>query len=300
MPTQQRDPMPVISIVTPSYNQGEFIRQTIDSVLSQGYPRLDYQVWDGGSTDGTLAILKSFGEGLRWHSEPDRGQAQAINKGWAKAEGEILAWLNSDDMLCPGALNQAGAYFNEHPEVDILYGECDCMDRNGTVLMRYPTEPFDFRKLVLNTINYIPQPATFIRKRVLDKIGRLDETLSYVMDFDYWLRAGIEHHFAVLPARLAKLRIHPNAKSSADLGKFGAELIHIYHQFYATPNLPNSIRKIQPQAMSNIYYRAAGGAFEAGDLREARRFAWKSWQLNPIRLRRLWFNLVLGKHLGGK
>jgi glycosyltransferase involved in cell wall biosynthesis len=289
------DHPPVISIVTPSFNQGEFIRQTIDSVLNQDYPRLDYQVWDGGSSDETLSILRSYGEGLRWQAEPDRGQAQAINKGWAMAKGDIVAWLNSDDLLQPGALSQVGTFFNEHPEVDILYGDCDCMDQNGTVLMPYPAESFDLRKLVLKTINYIPQPATFIRRRVLDKIGMLDETLHYVMDFDYWLRAGIEHNFAYLPAPLAKLRIHAQAKSSADLGRFGAELIKIYHQFFASPNLPDSLRRIRPRAMSNIYYRAAGGSFEAGDLRTARRYAWKSWLFYPVRLRRLWLKLVIGK-----
>ena len=133
--------LPVITIVTPSLNQGEFIRQTINSVLSQDYPGVDYQVWDGGSTDATLSILKAYGDKLRWYSEPDRGQAEAINKGWKKATGEILAWLNSDDLLYPRALNQVSATFNEHPEVDILYGDCDCVDQDGKVLMRYPTEP---------------------------------------------------------------------------------------------------------------------------------------------------------------
>jgi glycosyltransferase involved in cell wall biosynthesis len=286
---------PVITIVTPSYNQGEFIRQTIDSVLSQEYPGLDYQVRDGGSTDGTLSILKSYGDDLKWFSEPDRGQAEAINKGWKKATGEIVAWLNSDDQLCPGALTQVSAFFSEHPEVDILYGDCDCINKEGKTLMRYPTETFNYRKLVLTTINYIPQPTTFIRKRVLDKIGLLDETLHYGMDFDYWLRAGIEHRFEYLPTLLAKLRIHPKAKSSADLDKFGVELTKIYQQFFANPNLPAPLRMIQPQAMSNIYYRAADCSLGSGNLRQARQQAWKSWLYQPTRLRRLWVHLALGK-----
>ena len=148
---------------------------------------------------------------------------------------------------------------------------------------------------MLTTLNYIPQPATFIRKRVLDKIGLLDETLHYGMDFEYWLRAGIEHRFEYLPALLAKLRIHPKAKSTADLDQFGVELTKIYHQFYANPNLPAPLRLIQAQAMSNIYYRAADCSFGAGNLRQARQQAWKSWRYQPARLRRLWFYLVLGK-----
>jgi glycosyltransferase involved in cell wall biosynthesis len=295
MLTKQSLDLPTITIITPSLNQGEYIRTTIDSVFSQDYPALEYQVRDGGSTDQTLQILRSYGDKLCWFSEPDTGQSNAINKGWQKSQGDIVAWLNSDDYLCPGVLNQIGAYFRDHPEVDVLYGDCDIIDQAGKVLLSYPTQPFDFANLVLSTVNYIPQPATFIRKRVLENTGYLDESLDYVMDFDYWLRAGKEHRFAYIHERLASLRTHDQAKSIASLGKFGKELVHIYEQFFDSPDLPEYIRSLKQRAMSNIYYRAADCSFWAGQLADARRCAWKSWQFFPTRLRRLWFYLAIGK-----
>jgi glycosyltransferase involved in cell wall biosynthesis len=295
MQTKQLSDFPTITIITPSLNQGMYINDTIDSVLSQNYPALDYQVWDGGSTDETHSILRSYGEALYWFSEPDAGQSNAINKGWRKSRGEIVSWLNSDDSLCPGALQHVGFFFNHHPEVDVLYGDCEIVDQTGKFLQLYPTQPYDFKMLILSTVNFIPQPATFIRRKVLDDIGYLEESLDLVMDFDYWLRAGKTHQFAYTQGRLARLRTHYQAKSIASLENFGKELVQIYTAFFASPDLPADIRPLRAKAMSNIYYRAADCSFWGNQLEDARRFAWKSWQFNPARFRSLWFYLVLGK-----
>lgn len=286
---------PVITVITPSYNQANYLGSAVQSVLSQDYPRVEYLVVDGGSTDDTLAVLRGFGENLRWISEPDQGQSAAINKGWRQTQGEIVAWLNSDDLLYPDALHRVAEVFVENNNVDILYGDCDYIDSENRVLRPYPTQPFDFKQLVSYAINYIPQPATFMRRRLLDSVGYLDENLHYTMDFDCWLRAGIGCKFAYLPARLAMLRVHEEAKSSASLGEFAAELVGIYENFFNLSGLPPSILALQSTAMHHVFLRAADSSFWAGQLEQARSYARRSWLQKPWRMRRLWLYLLLGR-----
>lgn len=287
--------LPTISIVTPSYNQGQFLAATIESVLAQDYPAVEYRVIDGGSTDRSLAILQSYGDRLAWISEPDEGQSQAINKGWLQCQGEILAWLNSDDLYYPDALRQAATGFAENPGVDVLYGDCDYIDTAGRVTRAYPTAAFNYHRLVINTVNYIPQPATFIRRHVWDSLGGLDERLHYVMDFDYWLRTGLQHRFAYLPQRLACLRLHDDAKSITSLEGMADELALVYQQLFSRPDLPGSLAAQRTTALANIYLRAADASFWAGNLAKARRYAWMSWRQQPGKPRRLWWYLLLGK-----
>ncbi len=277
---------PVVSIVTPSLNQAQFIRATIESVLGQGYSPLEYWVVDGGSTDGTLEILQGYGEQLNWVSEPDEGQASAINKGWQLAQGEIIAYLNADDVYLPGAIDRVAEFFSAHPSVDIVYGDCDYVDDAGRFIQTYPTRVYDYVDLVGSTIDYIPQPAVFLRRRVLESVGYLDERLSLAMDFDYWLRAGLLCAFAYLSARLAALRVHHGAKSVSYLKSFASELVTIYHRLFSRDDLPDSVRAIQSQAMSNIYYRAASCAFWSGqDDSGAQRYALQAWRYRPLNLR---------------
>ncbi|MGB9873325.1 MAG: glycosyltransferase family 2 protein [Anaerolineae bacterium] len=286
---------PLVSIVTPSLNQGRFIANTIESVLSQDYPRIEYFVVDGGSTDETLEVLHRYRGRLRWVSEPDGGQSAAVNKGWRQTSGEIVAWLNSDDTYLPGAVSQVVAFLQEHPEIDAVYGNCDYIDLEGRFLRPYPTRPYNYLELVRTAFNYIPQPATFVRRQALEAIGYLDETLHYIMDLDCWLRLGAQHTLAYLPVRLATLRLHPQAKSVHRIGGFAAEFIYVYQRLFALPHLPATVRAIETEAMSNVYYLAAYFAFWAGDLQSARRYGLRAWRLRPFRVRRLLPFLALGK-----
>lgn len=277
---------PVVSIVTPSLNQAQFIRATIESVLGQGYSSLEYWVVDGGSTDGTLEILRGYGEQLNWVSEPDEGQASAINRGWRLARGEIIAYLNADDVYLPGAIDRVAEFFAAHPGVDIVYGDCDYVDATGRFIQTYPTRVYDYVDFVRSTIDYIPQPAVFLRRRVLESVGYLDERLSLAMDFDYWLRAGLSRAFAYLPVPLAALRVHHGAKSVSHLKSFASELVTIYHRLFLRDDLPDLVRAIQSQAMSNIYYRAASCAFWSGqDDSGARQYALQAWRYRPLNMR---------------
>jgi glycosyltransferase involved in cell wall biosynthesis len=208
--------LPVVTIVTPSFNQGGFIRATIESVLAQEYPRLEYIVMDGGSTDQTAAIAAEYGSRLTWISEKDRGQAHAINKGFQRAKGDIVAWLNSDDLLLPGAVAKAVAAFAAAPpRTGAVYGEGYTMDREGRITGRFPaTEPFNLWKLAYLS-DYVLQQSAFMRRTAVAEIGWLDEDLQYALDWDLFIRLGKRFGLYYFPEYLGVLREYQEAKSFA-------------------------------------------------------------------------------------
>ena len=220
----------MVSIVTPSFNQGRFIQETIDSVLSQDYSSVEYSVIDGGSTDETLDILKQYGSRFYWVSEKDRGQSNAINKGWNRARGEILAWLNSDDIYLPGAISKAAAFLRDRPEFAAVYGEGYHIREDGKIIERYPTEPFNRQRLVETC--YICQPTVFIRKRVLQEIGFLDEGLHYSMDYDLWFRIARRYDFGYLPEDLACTRFYGKTKTLGQKVQVHQEILEVVHRHH--------------------------------------------------------------------
>ena len=207
------------------------MRTTIESVLKQDYPRIEYLVIDGGSTDETVSILREYSDHLRWVSEPDHGQAHAINKGWRQASGSILAYLNSDDVYLPGAVAQAVAALADHPEAAAVYGEGYHVDEGGRILERYPTEPFNPDRL--QETCFICQPTVFLRRDAVEQAGYLDESLRYCMDYDFWIRltrAGkILSH---TPHYLASTRLHADAKTLDQRGKAHAEILRVTHRHF--------------------------------------------------------------------
>lgn len=248
--------LPKISIITPSYNQADYIESTIQSVQAQSYPNLEHRVIDGGSSDGTLEILRRYEQSLSWISEPDNGQAEAINKGFRQATGEIVAWLNSDDIYLPGALQQVGQFFVQQPDIDVIYGDYHLIDPGGRVLLRKKEIPFDYN-ILLYGLDYISQPTTFFRRKVFASVGYLDETLHYGLDWEYWLRlAQAGHKFAHLPCALAATRWHPTAKTLVAPPKMYAEHQAIRDRYWTKPRFQSPRWQGWYAAWLNKRYRA--------------------------------------------
>ncbi|MBI5452697.1 glycosyltransferase [Candidatus Gottesmanbacteria bacterium] len=242
--------LPKISLITPTLNQSKFIKQTIISVLSQKYPNLEYIVIDGGSTDDTVKILKSFGNKLKWISEKDKGQSSAINKGLKIATGEMLGYLNSDDYLEKNALWKVSEYFSDNKDAYWLTGKCRIVDQKGKEVRKFITiykniflKYLRF-KPIFYIIQFISQPATFWRKDVVKKIGVFDESLYYSMDYEYWLRIWKTYKLHFLNDYLACYRIHSFSKTVTNpKGQFDEEysvvsrytrnpLIGLLHRFH--------------------------------------------------------------------
>lgn len=201
-----------ITIITPSFNQADFLEATIKSVLNQNYPQLEYLIFDGGSTDGTLKILKKYSHKLKWVSEPDRGQSHAINKGWKKATGEIIGYLNSDDLLQPDSLATIAKFFQKNPNAKWAYGGYRAIDEKSRHLKTYPTPKWNQEKFLC--YDFIAQQSTFFRVEFAKKIGLFDEKQHLVMDYDYFLRAARLATPGQINKILSDFRLHQNAKSS--------------------------------------------------------------------------------------
>jgi GT2 family glycosyltransferase len=206
---------PRVTVVTPSYNQGCFIRATIESVLSQDYPNLEYIIMDGGSTDETASVVRDYASRLTFISEKDRGQSHAINKGFRMASGEIVSWLNSDDLYLPGAVRTAMEALRMEPAAAAVYGEGYLIDRHGSITSRFPcTEPPNLWKFVYLS-DYILQQTVYFRKSALEKVGYIDESLHYAMDWDILIRLGLRYPLLYVPEYMGCLREYPEAKSFA-------------------------------------------------------------------------------------
>ena len=216
--------IPKLSIVTPSFGQAAFIERTINSILTQNYPNLEYFVQDGGSTDGTIDVLKKFENQLSgWKSESDSGQSQAINRGFSQTSGDIMAWLNSDDLLLSGAINRVIDYFNRHPEVDVVYGNRLMIDEQDMEIGRWILPCHSDKAIAW--ADYIPQETLFWRRSIWDKAGgQIDESFRFAMDWDLLLRfraAGAK--FAHIPHFLGAFRIHEAQKTSAIIHEIGTQ-----------------------------------------------------------------------------
>ena len=220
----------LVSIVTPSYNQARYLETTMRSVLDQDYPHIEYIVVDGGSQDGSLEIIKAYSDRLAWWvSEKDRGQTEAINKGFARASGQILAWLNSDDTYEPGAVREAVAYFKEHPEIGLLYGDANYIDENGRVIGRFPAAQTDYRRLRQGYV-HIPQQAAFFRADLWRQVGPLDPDFFFAMDYDLWVRLARIAPIVYFPRLWANFRLHSDAKTIFADDRCWPEMLRVHYR----------------------------------------------------------------------
>lgn len=222
--------LPVVSVVTPSYNSSRFIRETIESVLLQKYPAIEHIVIDGGSTDGTLDILREYSH-LTWISEPDRGQSDALNKGFRQAKGEIIGWLNADDTYEPDAVFTAVNFLLENDHVDLVYSDARVIDEGNRQIGITKSQPFDLNLLLIS--NFINQPTVFVRRYIIERLGGVNEDLDFTMDRELWLRLGCSFEMHYLPdIILANFRLIPGTKSFEESYTFQAEWLHVLERFF--------------------------------------------------------------------
>lgn len=219
-------PWPRVSIVTPSFNQSPFLEETIRSVLAQGYPDLEYIVIDGGSSDGSVDIIRRYAPWLAyWVSEPDAGQSDALNKGFRRATGDIVAWINSDDSYLPGALSTRVQELVARPGAVLVYGDCDFVDEGGRYLRTWSAGPCNAKGLLLEG-NAIPQQSVFMRAWALKAAGYVDPAYHYIMDYELWVRLGLLGELVYVPGPVASFRHHTSSKSVTVGARFAEETLN--------------------------------------------------------------------------
>lgn len=244
---------PKVSIVTPSFNQAAYLEETIRSVLDQDYPNLEYIIIDGNSTDGSQDIIRKYEARLAyWVSEPDSGQSEAINKGFARAIGDILTWVCSDDTLLPGAVSTVVSLFARYPDAGLIYGDAWNTDPAGRRLGLRRGVPFSVRAMTVD--NLVPQPAGFFTRAAWERFGPLNEKLHYAMDRQLWLRMNGRIPIYYEPVVLATMRRHPAAKGEKDRVPLKLAEKAILDDYFAEPDLPAEALAMKATAYGRLYY----------------------------------------------
>jgi glycosyltransferase involved in cell wall biosynthesis len=222
--------LPLVSVITPSFNHARYIEATIQSVLLQDYPHIEYIIVDGGSTDETVDILKRYESKLAWWvSEKDQGQTDAINKGFAHATGDILAWLNSDDTYEPGAISAAVKYLQEHPHIGMVYGDCNFINENGNEIGKFNAAQTSHR-LIRQGYVHIPQQTMFFRADLWKQVGPLDPSFYFAMDYDLWTRISARAEIKYMPQTWANFRLHTTGKTIMADDRCWPEMIRVHYR----------------------------------------------------------------------
>jgi glycosyltransferase involved in cell wall biosynthesis len=277
-----------VTCVVPCRNRAPWLRPTIDSILEQDHDRVECIVVDACSTDGTLDILKSYGSRIRWVSEPDRGHADAINKGWRRGSGQVLAWLNADDTWAgPHAARTAAEHLADHPDTAVVYGECYQIDAAGRRVGYEYLRQWDLAYAVEHCDHCVPQAAAFIRREALDRAGWLDEAFYQKKDHELWLRLALVGTIEHLPVPLGCAR---NIKGlSFDGATAAPACVQVTRKFFSLPDVPTAIRARQRRAMSNAYLRGMDYAFDGGPLWGVMaRYAGRAVVEDPSNFRAAW------------
>lgn len=249
--------LPLVSIITPAYNRASYLDETIQSVLDQDYPHIEYIVLDDGSTDNTKKVLKKYTARIILKTHSNMGETRTVNKGWRMSHGGIVSVVNSDDPLLPGAVRAAVEFMESHPDILVTYTDWEKIGQNSEVLEHVRVPEYDYLYM-LRRHHCIVGPGAFIRRKAFELTGMRDPEFRYVADFEYWLRLGLYGPFARIPETLATFRVHPVSASVSQLGAvMASEHIRMIQKFYLLPDLRPEIRKVRSEAFSSAHYVAA-------------------------------------------
>jgi len=272
---------PRVTVVTPSYNQSAFIEDTIRSVIEHDYPNIEYIIIDGGSTDGSVDLIRKHEQHLaHWLSEPDEGQADAINKGWRRASGEFVAWLNSDDILLPGSIAAAVDVMQERREVGLVYGDLERLDVAGNHVRIDRYDEYQLVELV-SKAHRISQPGSVLRRSTVLEAGYLDPSLHFQMDLDLWIRVALRSQLAHCHRVVAGFRLHDQSKTSRISEVAAADIVTIYDALFQRPDLPESLSRVRRQSWAAAHLYAARTQYGADNLPRAYRALFDALRASP-------------------
>jgi glycosyltransferase involved in cell wall biosynthesis len=282
---------PLVSIITPSYNQAAFLEETLHSVIEQNYPSVEYLVVDGGSTDGSVDIIKRHEKAISWWvSQKDKGQAEAINKGFQRAGGEIIGWLNSDDTYQPDVLREVVDVFRSDPTVALVYGDVRAIDETGGVInhIRYG----DWNLGDLMEFNIIGQPSVFFRREALQRAGFLDPQFHLLLDHHLWLRITQMGRMAHVPREWACARFHPEAKNISSASLFGEEAYRILAWMENDPGLREDFQQRRRKCVAGAHRINARYLLDGGQPGESLKAYWKSFTAYPPTALKEWHRIL--------
>jgi len=282
---------PLVTIVTPSFNQARFLEQTMRSVLEQDYPNIEYMVVDGGSTDGSVELIKKYSDRLTWWvSEKDAGQAEAINKGFTRAKGEIIAWVNSDDFYMPGAVSNAVKALMDHPEAGFVYGNVQVVDKDEKILNQLSYGNWGLKDLL--SFHIIGQPAVFIRRSLLEKVGYLDLTYHCLLDHHLWIRLAEQSGMAYIPSLWASAHYHEDCKNLAIAAEFGREAKRMVQWMQVSPQFHDLFEQNRKLILAGAERFDAFYLLDAKDYSASFRAYWKAFWLHPATVSPEWYRMV--------
>lgn len=261
--------IPLVSIVIPSYNHGKYLKAAIDSVLAQDYPHLELIVIDDGSTDNSRDILAEYAGRFWWKLQPNQGQVATLNKGWSMSHGDVLGYLSADDLLLPGAVSAAVHCLEQNPDAVLTYCDFYLIDPYSKQIRRVTTPEFDYREMVTKIV-CPPGPGALFRRSAFEKTGQWNADFSQLLDFEYWLRLGLQGRFARIPKILAAYRVHAGSQTFAATDQIRPdEPINVIMRYFERNDIPADLRACRQQALSSAHLLSAQQCFRIGRYRKA-------------------------------
>jgi glycosyltransferase involved in cell wall biosynthesis len=272
--------IPLVSIVTSTYKHEKYLRRTIDSVLNQDYPNVEYIVINDGSPDGTEEVLKSYGDRLYWSTQENIGEVPTLNRGIKMAKGSLVGKLSSDDYLYPNYVSEVVKQFLNDPDLIVVYTDFDLVDENDALIMSIKKQDYDAVNAVRDHL-CLPGPATLFRKELFDQLGGFHTGFRILFDMDFWWRSSLFGKIGHLPVELSAFRQHGNSQSNAGGMLMASETIQCVERFYSTSPMPKEFRKVKRQAFSNAYYAAGSHCVQSKNIKEAKSYYLKSLFYSP-------------------